>query len=326
MGRRTGSALTTIQSSFCNLTDAKGRVVFTPNLLQLWLSDDFDGLTEWIQLLRADGATHVVVAPLVQYQPSPFPPADLRTNPAEFGAFLQFLLDVCGFAPIVLLSEGDDAHVADPREAFLSVLKPLAEFCLWVPSGWEPAWKSSDTSRAIQRARLILGPTASLWFHSRPERATGASYLGSILISQATPQGAKVKYTFIDPTDGLEKKYLIEDDDPWEGEEIDFWKSHGGEQLAGLLFQTGHGTYVTKGLCDVSSLACWLNRWDEVVSRLGTGYKGWRIVQLCLFETVAMDYYHGKCSSHDARVVASAGRALANNYGVSIGQGNGLPL
>jgi hypothetical protein len=52
---------------------------------------------------------------------------------------------------------------------------------------------------------------------------------------------------------------------------------------------------------------------------------GWRIVRLCLFETVAWGAWNGYNKPGYARDVATAGKALADSYGVRVSFGNGLP-
>ncbi len=323
--RRDRASLLRVRASLCNLYDTVGAPIFTPHLLPLFARADrrrvFD---EWIAKLLETGSTHVTVAPWCKYNPSPFPLVDWRNYPYLFGAFLAELLNR-GLTPIVMLSEGNEDQRDNPTEEFLYGVQEFAPFCLWVPSGWEPSWRSRFTSEAIYRCRRILGSQALLGFHARPDRANGASFLGTIPERAPVPAGALCREIVTDEK-GLRWQYLIESDDPWRGDEIGFWETHGGEELAFFLFQTVHGRDVTQGFCRVGDESCWLTRWDEVVARLGAGWRGWRQVEaLVLFETVAKDIYDRTCDVETATIVARAGDAIAAKYGVTIGFGNGMP-
>lgn len=69
----------------------------------------------------------------------------------------------------------------------------------------------------------------------------------------------------------------------------------------------------------------WLDRWNDVVPRLGKGMNGWRIMSLCFFESPAYYYYRGQSDSDFCRRIATRAKQLADKYGVRVGYGNGLP-
>ena len=119
----------------------------------------------------------------------------------------------------------------------------------------------------------------------------------------------------------------------------DFWTTGVGRELSGFLYQTEHGKTVvepcTRRQDGTFAADCWLNRWQDIVARLGAGRlsndrgedrgAGWRKVRLVLFETVAYDYYRGGADEQTARRVADDGDVICRQWGVTCGFGNGLP-
>jgi hypothetical protein len=121
----------------------------------------------------------------------------------------------------------------------------------------------------------------------------------------------------------------IEDDDPWQGAESGMWKSHGGEFVEGLLYQS-EAVRPNDDRCDPADDGCWLNRWEDVVPRIGAGMNGWRIlggqyVGLVYFEGPAYYYYRGQSDDAFARRIATAAQGICQKYRVTCGFGNGLP-
>lgn len=57
----------------------------------------------------------------------------------------------------------------------------------------------------------------------------------------------------------------VESDDPWQGEEAGCWKSHGGQYIEGLLYQS-EAVRPNDDTCDAQDSECWLNRWEDVTS------------------------------------------------------------
>ena len=321
--RATGESLLQVQANFCNLTDAQGRVIFTPFLATLWDQGDLASVADWLERMRAAGTTHVVLAPHYEYHSAmPYPIAgdDFRTRPAKFHELLEYLLaqpsaDGRGFRPIVMLSD-DFSEVGQYWPTLLPALRDLSPYVIFVPA-WEPvgpggAWSSAMLSQALARMHELL-PAGHFFYHGTPDRGTFSSH-------------------------------PLEADDPWRGDEVGAWSSHGGELFEGFLFQTEHGDYVERPGCgrnvdDGSGRGlrygqCWANRWDDVVARLGAGLCtddyghgspcGWRKVRVVLFETVAFEYFRKQTDTDNANRIAREGLAICQHYGVTCGFGNGV--
>jgi hypothetical protein len=283
-----------IKANFCGAKDQSGRVIFDPFISGQSGADRED----WYQRKRAAGLTHVVVQPAVSYPGAPYAAPDLRSDPQGWRALL---LDVLGhgFVPVVMMTSGDPGTAREITDTvwpaqLLDAAADLVPWCIWC-QGWETGggWRASEVSAALRWQQTHL-PGGVIAFEAQPGRWTGASY-------------------------------PVEPDDPWQGDELGFWRSHGGEGIDVFLYETAHGSALLQEPCDPADDGCWLNRWHDGVIRLGAGYAGWRIVPICLWETVAYDYWHGQASDADAGRIAAAGDALAAAAGVRVTFGNGLP-
>ena len=300
--RPTQEDVRTYRGNFCNLTDSFGRAMFDPFISSLTVTERAD----WFSVHRANGSTHIVLAPDVQYPAytdrTGIQPHSMLAQPATFRAAVVEALNTPsasgrGFVPVIFLDEGG----RDPRQRIdtfwrplLDAIKDLLPYCIVVP-GWELVtasfWSSADLSYAMKWLGAYGVP--HLWVHLSKGRGAGSS----------------------NP---------LEADDPWQGGERMFWFQHGGEFVEGFLFQSWE---VEDGgvLCDINADDCWSNRWMDVVPRVGRGMNGWRVMPLVLFEGPAYWFTRGRCSSVTARDWATEAKRLAEADGVTVGFGNGLP-
>jgi hypothetical protein len=289
--------------NFCNLLDGAGRVVYTPALQGAVAAGTFD---EWMVIQRAAGSTHTAFGDFVggpAYPGVHWSNPEWSQDPAAIREFVLSVLntesaDGLGFRPIIFLDGG--AANPSPRiqqnwPVIATALDGLLPYVLLVIA-WEPVvgdWTSNQYSQALELAHSLF-PGAYLAGHGSPTRWVGSS----------------------NPP---------EPDDPWQGAESDFFKTHGGQYLSGWFYQTPHGQALYED-CSPDDDACWLNRWNDGVVRLGGGYHGWRVMDVNLFETVAYEFFRGQATSQQAREVASRGQVVAQSANVRVGFGNGLPL
>lgn len=295
--RRTQAELCYVLANFCNLRDSQNRVMFTAFLPNLPPQER----QEWYDILREAKSTHVVICPLASYTGSPIPAFDWLNEPEKFVAIVREILatraaDGKAFTPILILDNGDAGFRARISAAWPRIRTLLGDDerdCIVVP-GWELITASECTSADFSFALELLHSLGwtHIWAHLSPRRAACSS----------------------NP---------VEADDPWQGDEMGCWKSHGGQYVEGFLYQS-EAIRPGEENCDVTKEECWLNRWDDVVPRIGKGLNGWRIMHLCYFEGPAYYYYRGQSDSAFAVRVADAAKALADSYGVRIGFGNGV--
>lgn len=295
--RRSQAALCQIATSFCNLTDAKNRVIFTAFTGGL----PTDERKMWYDALVADGCTHYVLSPEAAY-PGSDVSVHLYDKPDQFVALIREVLntrakDGYAMTPILILDSGDPGIRDRINQYWTPIRQALGadeKDCIVVP-GWElinaSACTSAEYAYALQK--LHADGWSHIWAHLAPGRAAFSS----------------------NP---------VEVDDPWQGEESGCWKSHGGEFIEGLLYQS-QAVRPNDDTCNAADDSCWLNRWEDVVPRLGNGMNGWRIVHLCYFEGPAYFYWRRQCDSAFARRIATAAKKLADKYNVTVGFGNGLP-
>jgi hypothetical protein len=296
--RATEAELHRVLGNFCNLRDAQGRVIFDPFYIAL----PPDERKDWLDRHRAAGSTHVVLSPTIGYPGSPIPGRDLYGDPPAFVAFVRELLATPsangkGFTPILMLDSGDPGireRIARFWPGIRSALGADADSVIVTP-GWELVNASAVTSAEYSVALTSLHDLGypHIWAHLAPGRAAFSSH-------------------------------PVEADDPWQGGESEAWKSHGGQYIEGLLYQS-QAVRPDDDRCDPLDADCWLNRWEDVVPRLGAGMNGWRVVHLAYFEGPAYYYYRGQSDSAFARRIATAARAMCDKYGVVCGFGNGLP-
>lgn len=301
----TGERLKTVRANFCNLRDSKQRSIFTIYVCSL---PDHER-AEWYDIQRQAGSTHTVLAPDYSYHEGEDqriklpPPRQMLDTPDVFRAYVLEALntraaDGFGFTPIIMLDEGH----ANPRDridhkwpALIEAIRDLLPYCLICP-GWElvkaSAWTSADLSYGLKKLKALDVP--HIWLHLSIGRAAGSS----------------------NP---------IEADDPWQGAERDFWLTHGGEHIEGFLYQSQDLRIGDTIACDPNSDECWINRWRDVVPRIGNGMNGWRVMPLVFFEGPAYYFIREEADEAFAREYARIARDEAAAFGVSIGFGNGIP-
>ena len=293
-----------VRGNFCNLRDAAGRVIYTPALPGVSPSV-YD---EWMQVQREAGSTHVFFGPPLPGDGYAGTLPDYWRDLPALRAFIERVLstpaaDGFGFTPVLFVG-GDtfgQSHF-DEWPTLAAALEGLHEHLIVLPA-WEPVvggWSSAQLSRAL-KALAHLFPTAVIGWHGSPTRWSGSS----------------------NP---------VEKDDPWQGAEAGFYTAHGGEAIWIVFYQTPHGRELyAPCVCPKAAEkfghddACWLNRLEDGVARIGAGYHGWRVLHVCLYETVAYEAFRGQATSADARRIAAAGKTVADKWGVSMGYGNGLP-
>ncbi len=307
--RVSGAALLDVKGNFCNLRDAKNRIVYTPGLTGA-PADVYD---EWMQTQRDNGSTHIPFGPPIggaAYPGMSWANPDFWSDLPAFRAFIEKVLDTPaadgkGFRPIVFIG-GDtfDQSRFDRWPELAAALEGLHEFLILVP-GWEcipqEGWTSNQYAKALRELKRLF-PSSKLAAHMQPTRWAFSS----------------------NP---------VEADDPWQGGESECYKSHGGEGVELVLYQTPHGRELYRPCtCPDSpkgqfthAADCWLDRFEDGVSRLGDGYHGWRKLKVVLFESVAFEAYRGQATPDHARDIATAAKKVGDKWGVHLGFGNGLP-
>lgn len=301
--RASGDRLLTYRGCLANLHDKDGRVIWTPALP----GASAEVRQDWYQRLRAGGCTHIPIGP---FTPGPAYPGVSWSNPdwtqdaAEIRGLVEELLstdagDGFGFRPVIFADGGD----SDPRPrlgAFLPVLRQalqgLEAYVIWVPA-WEPvvgAWRSSDVSWALCEMHQAAADV-TLGYHGSPGRLVGSS----------------------NP---------LEPDDPWQGGEFEFYRSHCGEFIQIAMYQFDHGEGIYRD-CDFrdESGDCPYNRWFDYVERIGGGKNGWRVLKLVAFEGAAYEFFRGQVTEEQARQVMVRAKRVCDAVGVSCGYGNGIP-
>lgn len=296
--RRTRAELLHALANFCNLTDSQGRVVFTPFKISLPTAER----AEWYDLERAAGSTHTVLSPTIGYPGSPIPGRDLYDNPLAFREFVIEALntpaaDGKGFAPIIILDAGDEGireRIDRLWPPIRAALEDVNDDIIVVP-GWELIKASAATSADYAYALTKLQQLGfrNIGVHLSPGRASFASH-------------------------------PLEEDDPWAGAESGSWKSAGGE-FPVIFFYQSDAVRTGDENCDPAADDCWLNRFEDVVPRIGNGMNGWRSMPLVYFEGPAYYYYRKQTDSAFAVRIADAAQRMCAKYSVPCGYGNGIP-
>lgn len=288
-----------ILTNFCNLTDSKGRIEFAPMIASL----SEDEQTEWITDQVKNGSTHMVLSPYAGYDAINIPSFNWYDQPQKFAALVRKVLATPGangkgITPILILDSGESGfkgRITKYWPPLIDAIRDILDHVIVVP-GWELITASEVTSAEMSFALKFLNNECrvpNIWAHLSPRRAAMSS----------------------NP---------VEADDPWQGAESGCWKSHGGEFVKGLLYQSEAVRFGDEG-CDAVDDSCWLNRWEDVVPRIGNGMNGWRIMKLAYFEGPAYYYCRNQADSAFAIKIAERAKALADKYNVRCGFGNGIP-
>jgi len=293
-----------IRANFCNIDCADGSPMFTAFLPK---ADEQGRFDEWMSLQVAAGSTHITFSPFAAYNVDGVPymePFNWLDQPQRFADLVRRVSEYQGanskaVTPVLFLDDGGPDPL--PRinrywDAIADELRKsgVIDRCIVVPA-WEPVdgdWTSAELSYGLKSVRLFF-PESIMGCHFSPTRWVGSS----------------------NPT---------EPDDPWQGGESDFYKSYGG-QFIDIAFYQAPADAVFTPVCDYNDESCWLSRWYDGVIRLGTGYHGWRIVNVCLSEGPAYSFIRNQSTPEQARAWATAGKALADSLGVTVSFMNGLP-
>ena len=267
-----------IKANFCGSRTPWAEVCF-----DIFLADwTLEQRQQVYAMKRTAGLTHLVLAVEGGYRDQHV--FDWRQEPEKLKALIAEVLDQ-GFRPILALSSGDGGTGANLGYLgpLLDALGPLASECHLFPA-WEcvkGGWTSKQLADCLATIyRHVSNPYA--WFHGSDGRACGSS----------------------NP---------IEADDPWQGDEPGFWKSHGGERLKGLFYQSESGRVLLQAdnePLDYLGQRGYRGRLKECLMRVQDGERGWKPVRFCVFESVAMDYFAGGCSDADVTRVARECAAL----------------
>ncbi len=301
--RPTRAQVLDYKGHLADLTDSKGRVIWTPALS----GASPEVRKEWLATIAANGGTHV---PLGDFQPGVTYPGvewanpDWTHNPEAIHALLLEILDTpgptgAGLVPVVFLHSGGPNPRPTLTQFFpvaVQAFEGLWDSILTIPTGWEPVvgdWHSADVSWALETWHAYA-PRALIGYHGSPARLVGSS----------------------NP---------LEPDDPWQGAEAGFYTSHGGQFIDIALYQTPHGRELYDD-CDPASDNCWLNRFSDYVTRIGAGFHGWRQIPIALYESCAYEYFHHNATVQQCRQLAQRARdKVCLPAGVRCGFGNGLP-
>jgi hypothetical protein len=239
---------------------------------------------EWLEDIADRGETTVPIADEWSYAEivnrTGIKPGKASTP--EFCGLIEEIAEF-GLTPAVHLSVdqnlADMAMVDDGRmEAQLVRLAPYADILGFVSLGWELAgsWRSKQICRAAALARRCLGPSAVIALHSDDkERGTGASYHGAH--EKGTPISAgfvhkpTAEWIEVDERTGkvtVFDGFILEDDDPAQGDEPGWWYCAGADEIDLYLLETRHGREGPSfTLGDPKDAKTWLGRGIECWER-----------------------------------------------------------
>jgi hypothetical protein len=307
-----------------DLKDDAGRVIWTPALP----GAPAEVRRDWLRRLAAAGATHVPIGPFSGgpvYPGVQWPNPDWTDDPQAIRALLLEIFAVPsaaghGLVPVIFLDGG--AARPGPRLARIMptlslALEGIGPSTATVPCGWEPYdWSALECSRAL-RAWKPQSQGAVIAWHGGQGRVTGVS----------------------DP---------VQPDDPWKGNPAAFYKTHGGEFIDTLYFQSivvrtraeaDCGRTVDVRFQGVAGKGypekCWKRAAEEAIAQVGASVCpdpigrarpcDWRRLPVVAFETTAYHQFRGDAEPGVAVAVANAAAEICRNYSATCGFGNGLP-
>jgi hypothetical protein len=303
-------------ANICGMRDSSGEVMFDGNIPDL--SDA--KRAEWYTLKQKAGLTDVVLAAKGGYRGHYY---DLTRNPArliELGHEAQSY----GFRVTWFLSSGDQGTAVDIDQYFGTLIDALAEFKLnsfWCP-GWEVVaggWTSKDLNHALQVMTYHLPPEAQIWVHLSDTRPTFNS-------NPVEPTDPWRVWTWGHP-DPVNGQLVVEgtcySDDcksqcpygHWDSREVEAWSIQNGYnyeatygwRVNGLFYQTESGDWLLhpeRYPTGYVGHPGYQSRLYEISLRTLIGGRGWRRARVCIFETIAEDYWNGRATEGDAKIIA----------------------
>ena len=275
-----------IQANFCGATAPWGEPIF-----DIWLATWAASTRQAIYTIkRAAGLTDIALSVEARNGYHGAHAFDWSREPGQVVALVQEV-QAAGFNVELFLSSGDGETGETIDEYFPTILQALSAVDpIRIVPAWEPVvggWTSAQLSHAMQVIHQ-LAPQHELWVHLSPTRACGSSH-------------------------------PIEPDDPWQGDEAGFWRSHGGEFATGLLYETEHGgpllypaNFPNQSPDDpnYAKYPGYLGRLYEIAIRALVGGRGWRQTRVCVWETGAMDFFNLGCTGTDLRRIKAQCQAL----------------
>lgn len=313
-------------------------------------------LDRWLKALAAEGATHVVTGafdPGEAYPGMGLVNPDWTHRPDQVAALIASLTatagaDGKGFAVLVFLSGGPlpRSLVDDVWPGIIDALRPYHDQVIYVPC-WECV-QGDATARQLDYANgriKALDPDAILFNHFSPGRAVGlgnptepdspyrrwalAQCVNGVPVRDAR---GNVVYdlgrAFGDAAEAEKAATPVFCGLPghWDVFEPDFWTLNNGPKVDGLLYQTDHGSGNYRDCNeDDDNADCFLNRWQDVVSRVGAGFHGWAKRIVVFFESCAYERFRNQVTNDACRLMATRAKRVADKWSVDIGYGNGLP-
>jgi len=286
---RSGPELLKIHGDYGSVVDSDGWALFSVFWATLLYNRD-PKAEEWARLWKERGYSHIALSPVYGYPGSPI--AGMSFTVGAFIELVTYTLN-SGFAPVLFLSDVPEqgAMVISIIEALKA--RGLLPYVICVPA-WEPIPTDYYTSKQLSDLLIAMhdagGDEIVIGVHLQPGRWAMSS----------------------NP---------LEPDDPWQGAEAGCWKSDGGEHVDVFLVQFEHGFTQT-------TAPDWQNRYSDGVPRMGYGMNGWRVIPICVFETVLYDSYRNQCDEARAREIAAEAEAIAvHNFErpVVVTYGNGAP-
>ncbi len=172
----TRDQLLAVKADFCNLKDAKGRVMFTSTLAGIPPDDQDD----WITRLKAAGDTHVFVSVTTGYG-NFFPTIDFADGRLDELMALLVRLRKENLIPVLFLSSGDPGSFNADRLRRIcraivaaNLVNHMVYVCAW--ESVRGGWTSSQFNQANIIMRDELGPDAVIAAHLSQGRAAFSSH------------------------------------------------------------------------------------------------------------------------------------------------------
>jgi len=299
---RPAGELSHILANFLGHRDRRG-LPFMDQFLPLLSTQDQD----WIFNLKRDqGITHILLcttAHTQEYYPTAVARGlvpgsytqltDWRENPDAIRRNLD-LVEQAGFHPILWLSSGDRGTGREVKTLWPRLLPKLTDYAtrvVWGPGyevvGTGGGWSSRELSDGLICLHDHFGDDATIFVH-------------------LTDRG----YGF--------NSWPVESDDPWQ-DGMDSWITHGGQYVTGLFYQTESGDelfhpehYPVDPAAgpDYAPYPGYKKQLYELSQRTLVGGRGWRKAVVCIGETIAEDFWHGRCTEDDMRPITRFCRSL----------------